>query len=389
MRKHAIPFFLIITALTILAVFAYNFFEIYETTVYKKASRQARTNEFLAMEQWLNKTGHPVRVISYANSSILLSAPEKNAIIFASLFRWQQDTYSKLQQWAEDGGHLIICLDIEEIDAEKQGITGFLSELGVMANYNGSETWENNSRSSNDDFPTLDSSVSFTILRPLANYAEKKTESISDASGKIKLVRIFINKGSITLCGDPVFMKSRNLDKEKNALLGWHLTGKQDIEKKGMLFVRGVKTEPGFFGKLAERGNFSLLLISALVLIAIGFWMVIPVFGSLAEDSDAERARPGKPMQERFLAEARFLKKYKGLGSYLEIYYISLKQRFRQQYGEIIDDESSFFSRLAEICDLNKEDVTEALAPLARKGRLTNQEFIKHIYTIETIMERL
>ena len=391
MRKYTIPFFLNITALVILIVFAYNFFEIHETTVYKRASRQARANEYLAMEQWLKKTGHPVRVISYANSSILLSASEKSAIIFASLFDWQQDSYSKLQQWAEDGANLIICLDIEEIEIEKQGITGFLSELGVVVNYNGSETQENNHRSSNDDFPTLDSSVSFTILKPLANYTEKRTETISNVSGKIKLVRVPIKKGSITLCGTPVFMKSHNLNKEKNAMLSWHLTGEQDIEKKGLLFVRGIKTSPGFFGKLAERGNFFPLLISVLVLIATGFWMVIPVFGSLAGDMDAEqeRERRGKPMQERFLAEARFLKKYKRLGSYLEIYYLSLKQRFRQQYGEVVDDESSFFLRLAEICDLNKNDVAEALAPSARRGRLTNQEFIKHIYTIETIMERL
>jgi len=386
MRKHAIPFFLIITALAIIAVFAYNFFEIYETTVYKKASHQAQINEYLAMEQWLNKTGHPIRVITYANSSMILSSSEKSAIIFASLFDWHPDTYSKLQLWAEDGGHLFICLDIEEIEAEKYGITGFLNKLGVRANYNGSETWENNFYANNDDFPTFSNSVSFTILKPFADYATQKTETISDASEKIKLIRIPVKKGSITLCGDPVFMKTHNLEKEKNALLGWHLTGKQDIEKKGIIFVRGTKTEPGFFGKLAERGNFFPLLISALFLIAIGFWMVIPVFGSLAEDTDAEQARQGKPMQERFLAEARFLKKYKGLGSYLEIYYLSLKQRFRRQYGEIIDDGSTFFLRLAEICDLKKEDVAEALCA---SGRLTNREFIKHIYTIETILERL
>ena len=397
MRKYALPFFLILTALGILAVFAYKYFEIYETTEYKKPSLQARVNDYLAMERWLNKTDHPVRVISYANSSIILSAPEKTAIILASLFFWNQDGYSKLEQWAGEGGHLIICLDIDEEEAEEFGLPEFLEKYGIEAKYEAtypymsqkdsqaSRASENTSSASNDAFPAFDSSVSFKVSpakKTPIPIAAPKIEAISDASEKIKLVTIPTGGGSITFCGDPVFMKSHNLNKEKNALLAWNLTGKQDIEKKGVLFIRGIKTEPSFFGKLAERGNFLPLLVSVLVLIAVGFWMVIPVFGTLAGDEE----RPGKPMSERFLAEARFLKKYKGLGSYLEIYYLSLKKRFSRQYGETIDDESAFFTRLAEICNLNKEDVAEALSA---SGHLTNREFIKHIYTIETIMERL
>ena len=376
MRKYALPFFLIITALGLLAVFAYNYFEIYETTEYKRPSLQARTNEYLAMERWLNKTGHPVRVLSYANSSMLLSAPENTAIIFASVFFWNQDGYNKLVKWASEGGNLLICLDIDDKEAEEYGFPEFLKKFGIEAQYNEKDSYANNA-----DFPTFSKSVSF-IVSPVRKAAIPATEYISDASKKIKLVTIFVKKGSITFCGDPVFMKSHNLDKEKNALLGWSLTGRKDIENKGVLFVRGKKTEPSFFGKLGERGNFLPLLVSALVLIAVGFWMVIPVFGTLKGDEE----RPGKPMRERFLAEARFLKKYKGLGSYLEIYYLSLKKRFSRQYGETIDDESAFFSRLADICNLNKEDVAEALSA---SGRLTNREFMKHIYTIETIMERL
>jgi hypothetical protein len=101
-------------------------------------------------------------------------------------------------------------------------------------------------------------------------------------------------------------------------------------------------------------------------------------------------------MRERFLAEARFLKKYKGLEGYLEIYYNSLKQKFRQQYGEIPEDDSSFINRLAELCDLDKQEVTECVrfaalrltAETPQRGT-SNKEFIKHINTIKTIMERL
>ena len=433
MRKYAIPFFLILTALAIIAVFAYNFFEIYEKPIYKRPVLAARTNEYLAMEQWLSKTGHPVRVITSVkkaspvqikvnaaeygvrikDASAILAAPEKIAVVMASYFDWQPDTFSKLLHWIAAGGNLIICLDIENEEEEAvASLVEVIATLGVEINYHDFEINENSSINK-DAFPSFSHSISFTNNPSAVFYKDDKRELITDASGRIKLVRIPMGNGSITLCGDPVFMESENLKKEKNALLSWHLTGEQDAEKKGALFIRGVKTEQGFFGKLAERGNFPPLLVSALILAAIGFWMVIPVFGRLAGDAE----RPGKPMRERFLAEARFLKKYKGMGSYLEIYYLYLKQRFSQQYGEIIDDESSFFSRLAEICKISKEDIAETfyscinsatckkeishlsyyishLNPGARRGAntshsLTNREFIKHIYTIEKIMERL
>ena len=423
MRKYAIPFFLIITTLGILAVFCYNFFEIYETSSYKYPSRQALTNEYLAMERWLNKTGHNVRVIPYADASTIFSAPEKVTLIHAFSFNWHPtDTYNKLEQWMETGGNLILCMDVEKEEAAEFGLNVFLENYGVTINYNDPAPTQNIFSGIDNAFPDFSNSVSFNIKKNSANI------TIEDAFGKTRLVQMAVKKGSITICGNPVFMKSYNLEREKNALLSWSLTGKKDVENKGALFVRGIKIEPSFFGKLAERGNFPPLLVSALVLIAVGFWMVIPVFGVLKEDTAEQR---GKPMQERFLAEARFLKKYKGLGSYLDIYYIFLKQRFRQQYGEIIDDDSAFFSKLAEICNIKKQDIgalqkfiAAGVNPALRgkafpadsssanaaikqstslkrtriqaikekflfSRHLTNREFIKHIYTIETIMERL
>ena len=421
MRKYAVPFFLILSAFAIIAVFAYNYFEIYEQPIDKKPSRQARANEYLAMEQWLTKTGHAVRIISSANISNLLSAPEKVAVIFASLFDWKPDAYNELEQWAENGGNLILCLGDEVIEAEKPGLEEFFSKFGFHVNYNEYELIENN-----DAFPAFSNDINFTISNQLLQPRGKDTVTntgtniitIADPSGKIRLIRLPIKKGSITFCGTPDFMKSRSLDKEKNALLSWYLTGEQDIEKKGILFVRGAKIEPGFFGRLAERGNFTPLLVSILVLLAAGFWMSIPVFGFLKGDEE----RPGKPIRERFLAEARFLKKYKSLASYLETYYLFIKKRFAQQYGENINDDHSFFSRLADICDIERQDIAEAFHPLQNIHRekqintnsantvkerwilrllnwnilqskhltkIPSRKFIKQINTIKTILERL
>jgi hypothetical protein len=65
-----------------------------------------------------------------------------------------------------------------------------------------------------------------------------------------------------------------------------------------------------------KRGNFLPVIVSALLLIVIGFWMVIPVFGLVIY----EKKKSARPIRERFLAEAGFLKKYKSLYYYLDTY---------------------------------------------------------------------
>jgi hypothetical protein len=70
------------------------------------------------------------------------------------------------------------------------------------------------------------------------------------------------------------------------------------------------------FGKIMERGNLVPLGISIFLIIILGFWMVIPVFGLVFE----ERQKNSRPIRERFAAEISFLKKFKSLDYYLEIY---------------------------------------------------------------------
>ena len=65
-----------------------------------------------------------------------------------------------------------------------------------------------------------------------------------------------------------------------------------------------------------EKGNLFPVVISAIILIVMGFWMVIPVFGLVS----VEKQRTSKPIRERFTAEIRFLKKYRALDHYLDVY---------------------------------------------------------------------
>jgi hypothetical protein len=70
-----------------------------------------------------------------------------------------------------------------------------------------------------------------------------------------------------------------------------------------------------------DRGNIVPVIVSALLVIILGFWMVIPVFGLVF----SEKQKTARPIRERFLAEIRFLRKYNALNHYLEVYERELK----------------------------------------------------------------
>jgi hypothetical protein len=119
-------------------------------------------------------------------------------------------------------------------------------------------------------------------------------------------------------------MYNYHLDNEANARLAWELTGASLCpEKPGMLFVRGRRAAAGFFSALAQRGNLRAPVLSVLILVLAGFLMVIPGFGVLRGD---ESQRPGA-IGGRFLAEARFLRRYGAFGVYLETYLRELRRR--------------------------------------------------------------
>jgi hypothetical protein len=148
--------------------------------------------------------------------------------------------------------------------------------------------------------------------------------TLRDSEGTIRLVRRALGKGQIAVTGACFFMYNYPLEYEANARLAWELTGASlGPEKPGMLFVRGRRAAGGFFNALTERGSLEAPVLSVLVLILAGFWMVIPAFGVLRDDEPKRRGAIGG----RFLAEARFLRRHGALRTYLETYLRELRYR--------------------------------------------------------------
>jgi hypothetical protein len=225
-----------------------------------------------------------------------------------------------------------------------------------------------------------------------------------DTAGGIRLVTLPLGEGSVTLTGVPYFMQSPHIGERQNALLAWELTGARDPENRGLLFIRGERRGasgsggmaagagemdrgPGFFEKLARRGRITALIISMVLLIVVSFWMVIPRFGVLERDDPGT----GKPIRERFLAEARFLKKHRSLGAYLEAYIRELTAKLRR---EGIDGGEDLAGRIVQRCRERGDQTTVPDPGLVQRALfpetpLRYRDFARYREILAEILERL
>jgi hypothetical protein len=287
--------------LALLALLAYKNLELYQDKIYSPPSREVRENNFYALEKWLNETGNNVRIEKQCTPEIISKIPETTAVVFAAAGEWK-DAQKFLNPWIERGNSLVICMDYNYMNEMDDNLLEFLSDFGIEAGIN-------SGFSGGENIPDFDDDISFTIENDTGIF------TIKDAKGLIVLAEVYPGEGTLTVTGYPSFMRNRSLEKEKNARLSWRLTGER-AGNKGVFFVRERQTTNSIFGKIMEGGNLIPLGISIFLLIILGFWMVIPIFGLVFE----EKQTNSRPIRERFAAEISFLKKFKSLDYYLEIY---------------------------------------------------------------------
>jgi hypothetical protein len=370
MNKRFVICTVIFLVLMTLGILAYASLEIYPRKVPVFPSRDVISNDYFALERWLAETGHPVRVEKRGGLFRIVSGPEKTAFVHASACDWENSGVI-LKPWIEQGGFLLISLDYSFYDDD---LSGFLADMGIRQDEYPSGEDENEEdeetaeplaaidepldETSVSDF---DRSVQFFIDTAKAANAGAKVFAIKDHTGAVRLAGLSLGKGALAVTGRPRFMLNNYLDRETNARLAWDLTGaRTSAENPALLFIREKRVTKGFLGKIADRGNFLPLVTSALILVILGFWMVIPVFGLVF----SEKRNRARPIRERFLAEIRFLKKYGALQSYLEIYMRELKLRGRE--GDIAEFEQ---------------------AP--QPGRMKYRDIISALRKLENLMERI
>ncbi|MCL2880676.1 MAG: hypothetical protein FWF29_10550 [Treponema sp.] len=336
MNKRLTIFIITAAVLAIAGYIIYSLFDIYPEKVPVPPLREVRNNNFTAMERWLTASGLHYRVEKKATVRQLIVAPENTVLVYAYYCAWT-DSADILIPWIEDGGHIIICID--EKNAISDNLAAVLSSVGITINKqeNTKATPKSTAPAEQEEdeteeqkpVPDFDTDICFLYADTAAEGKTSvgKASVLYDNDDLIRLIQLEIGKGTLTVTGKPIFMYNTGLQKETNARLAWSLTGAAMDKNSGFLCIRDQliarSLAQGLFGRIAERGNFPPLVISVLILLVCGFWMVIPVFGLVHE----EKKPSARPLRQRFLAEIRFLGRYNALDTYLRAYLSWLKPR--------------------------------------------------------------
>jgi hypothetical protein len=357
MSDRWLPFGIITVVVLILALAAYTNLEVYAKTTEAPPSRQVRGNSFFALEKWLARTGLPTRTIRQGNAARIISAPEKTVYVQSNVFDWE-GAVEPLKQWMEAGGHLLFSV----WDFETPDLISFLGSFGVSA-FPSDDVGPEDNGGAFADSPDFNRYLEFKVSKETGVSAfiirEKYNPQI------IRLVQIPQGAGALSIIGRPQFMENDYLEREVNARLAWDLTGARAGEGGRVLFIRGRLPTKSLFGQLADRGNFFPLTVAGLILIVVGFWMVIPIFGLVFQ----ERTSPGRPIGERFLAEIRFLKKYRALKMYPEVYLGEIKRKLRGREAP------------PELAAIEQA--------LRKKGALSYSETVRFLHILRTTLECL
>ena len=292
----------------------YDNLEIYEDKTFLYPSRDVTSNTYYAMEKWLNETGHPVRFEKNFTPAKLAEVEEKVVIVHVSAGRWD-NARDFILSWIKQG-YLIICFDYYGTSFIDEKLSDFLSDFGIAI---GQGTPENNNSKADSSNETVKEEPLPDFGRNIHFLIDSKDEifAMKDHNGNTRLVEIPDENGALVVTGIPYFMNNSFLYKEINARLAWKLTGERaEGSNTGILIIRERHIPKNMFGKIMDKGNLLPVGISAFLLVVLGFWMVIPVFGLTA----IEKQRTSRPIRERFIAEIRFLKKYRALDNYLDVY---------------------------------------------------------------------
>jgi len=389
-RNYLVGFAIAAAVLAVLAFAAWSLFEIYPETRQIAPSREARVNEYLALDRWLTGSGIPVRVEKSADLSTIQRAKERQIFMQASLFRWSDEAVDYLVNWIGGGGTLFLVLEMDPEMARPNGFPSsqgdwyseeplrLLEEFGITT-----ETGTGLSGYHYDPgSPSFDHDVSFKIT------GDAEALTLKDWTGLTRLVEVKRGNGKLIVTGRPLFLLSSYIKDAPNERLAWVFFGTENGNKgsaeDGCLFIRGKTKVHGLLGNLWRQGNMPVFLVSILVLLVIGFWTVIPMFGLVRDNDEIQ----GKLLRERFLAEGRFLKRYGALEFYRLTYMKEIKRRLGRKEGLASDDEIE--RRVFHILGGAAGDWDSRFLVRVLRGKpFTYREFPKMIVIFKTILERI
>ncbi|GMO26078.1 MAG: hypothetical protein Ta2B_06050 [Termitinemataceae bacterium] len=321
-----------ITIAGMIATFGYTYLEPYYKTKKGSPTEAEKENMYLALDRWLERTGHKTRIERSGNAKSVQEAPEDVVVIYTSAFDFEDS--KMLIDAIKAGKKVSIMRDKILNDTYYQFIAAVKAEIKAqhklyetsIAREYFNKLFDPNAQSEKINW------ISGSIKEDAIAQEIKKTSAKEENKKKILDEDDYYDTGyyNFKYLGRGIinteYPHSTNsvIDNKHYAKDAWDCTGGLDTDNKGIYIIRSKETENGTLWKkkteitlwnlLAQKGAMLPILIPAFAMIIFGFWIILLPFGKNKKEYEIH----GKPIRMRFLAEASFYKKHNLLNKYLK-----------------------------------------------------------------------
>ncbi len=233
-------------------------------------SAQARRNDLLAAERFLNRLEIPVESVS--GRGLLRDLPPiRDSLVVRGLGPMNVQRRVGLRDWLAAGGHLVVTASQTRDEDRQRG--EFLDELGIRL-----LTEEAERLQAADEGEVVALVSTPRQSRPLsvafaAEYylqSEGKAEFEARAGGRLRLVRRSVGDGSLTVMSDGGFMTNAAIGEKDHALFTAELTIPRSGGKVWLLYDSGVPWLGALLWSVAPHALASVVVLSVVWLWSLG-----------------------------------------------------------------------------------------------------------------------
>ena len=378
-------------------------------------TRKARLNPFLAAESFLNHTG--IKTTSYPELSPLknLAGDVDTLIIFGWRLSMSERAVQDLQDWIQNGGHLITTAQSFYNDRKHASEDRFLDAIGVRKykqeppsvvddddgssdsqpdSSNPQEVLESSSADSNPEVKKFLTRVKFEdVERPVwVQFSPYYTlhdasETATAASGNefsTSILQYAYGKGTLTVLSDDNCLTNKQIDQHDHAYFLWLLM--EDSEAAWLLF--GGKP-PSLLSLFWDHGAF--VIISGLILIIAILWNRAFRFGPILARPSAAR----RQLTEHIIATTHFLWRHQRIEKLITTMKDDMDFKLRLRYKNYHHlPLAKRLSLLQKILDLPKDEIEWTLQGLSHPtmvsaGKKNEMEFLHLLQNHQQMRKQL
>jgi hypothetical protein len=406
-RRTAILLGLLILALLLLAAQrSYDHIERYTVSIDQGPSPEARSNPYLAAQEYLRQRSIPVNVITNINHlpDPNPQLPAKTLILLDSRENMTPGQADEVLQWVLDGGHLIFVA--EQLWDDKKGRSGdLLLDRLHLRQYLSKDLQKQDLQESNQRvrpmIPMRAAPISDTPNLPWPEltrlYIENESapayigfdtafhlddpqdvaQAWANSADSTHMLQLTRGQGIITVVTDADLWKTRAIGKYDNAWLLWYLA--QDSEVTLVLRT----DHDNLFGLLLH--NFPLALTVLALLIVLSLWH----FGLRHGPLQAPASRARRQLTEHLRASADFLLRHSGQQTLLRGLQQDILRRARQRHPGFeqlgVADQWQVLARLTR---QSTSAVGQAMRPRPAK-RLSSADFTRQVAHLQALRNAL